>query len=300
MAATSCRVDAVLMTETWKVSTGLLDQASAEALAGRIECMLDLEGAVVAAYETEPDSGDWAVDVYFGVVKPDEHEVARLFDGQAVTVEKLPEVDWVSRSQSLLKPIRAGRFYVHGQHDRHTRPSGAICIEMQAGQAFGTGHHGTTQGCLLAIDHVLRREKQLERRVLDLGCGSAILAIAYALAAKRPVIASDIDPVAIATARGNAQLNQASALVETFVAAGMRDRRLSGIQQFDLLIANILAGPLQRMKPEIARALAPEGQLILSGITVDQEARLLGSYRPFGLTLQRRWRLEGWSTLLLS
>lgn len=295
----SCTSDAVLMTETWKVSTGLLGRVEAEVLAEQIERVCDLEEAVVSAFEIEPDSGDWRVEVYFGCAEPSQAEIKGLFGDQPAELEKLPQIDWVSRSQSLLKPIRAGRFYVHGEHDRDTRKPGSICIEMQAGQAFGTGHHGTTQGCLLAIDYVLRRGGA-GGNVLDLGCGSAILSIAYALAAKQRVLASDIDPIAITTAQDNAVLNQAQNFVEAFVAPGMRDRRLTGHGQFDLIIANILAAPLQRMKQDIAGALAGDGLLILSGITIDQENRLLGAYRPFGLTLRQRWRLDGWSTLLLS
>ncbi len=276
----------------------MLEHGEAEALAAQIGESGDAEEIVVSAFEVAVDSGDWCVEAYFGGKAPSKQQIERLFGGLAVQCEKLPDTDWVSRSQSLLKPIRARRFFVHGEHDRHKRPAGSISIEIQAGQAFGTGHHGTTQGCLLALDHVLRRG--CPTKVLDLGCGSAILAIAFASASKQQVLASDIDPVAIATARENGRLNGASGFVAAFVAPGMHHSRLCRPGQFDLIIANILASPLQRMKRDIVRALAGDGQLILSGITVDQEARLLGSYRPFGLSLRRRWRIDGWSTLLLS
>ncbi|MEM7425093.1 MAG: 50S ribosomal protein L11 methyltransferase [Pseudomonadota bacterium] len=285
------------MTETWKVSTGLLSRAAAEGLAARIDEAASESGIVVAAFAVEPDSADWRVEAYVGERPPARELIAELFGDLPVVTEKLPPADWVARSQSLLKPIRAGRFFIHGEHDRDKRISGAVCVEIQAGQAFGTGHHGTTRGCLLAIDHVLRHQRP--KRMLDLGCGSAILAIAAARAVRQPVLAGDVDPVAVSTAKQNARLNQAAGLVDTVVAAGMRGPKLCPPNRFDLIVANILAGPLQSMKRDIAHALSPGGQLILSGITVDQECRLLGAYRPFGLFLHRRWRPDGWSTLLL-
>lgn len=239
----------------------------------------------------------WCVEVYFQDQTPDPDELGRLFASRLITTEKLPDTDWVSHSQSQLAPIRAGRFFVHGEHDRSRRPASGVSIEIQAGQAFGTGHHGTTRGCLLALDDLLNR-KQPET-VLDVGCGSAVLAIAFALATKRRALASDIDPVAIEVARANAHSNQAGNLVQTVVAGGADHPQIRAFAPAELVMANILAKPLTDMKADLAGCVAPGGCLILSGITVDQESRLLGSYRPLGLTLQKRWRLEGWSTLLL-
>ncbi|MEM1201513.1 MAG: 50S ribosomal protein L11 methyltransferase, partial [Pseudomonadota bacterium] len=269
------------MTQTWKVTTELLHKDAAEPLAERLEDALDGEPVVVSAFETEPDTGIWTVEVYFQGQLPSDAELERLFGPVSLSSELLPDTDWVSHSQSQLTPIRAGRFFVHGEHDRSLRPAAGVSIEIQAGQAFGTGHHGTTRGCLLAIDHVLRWARP--KTALDVGCGSAVLSIAFALATRRNVLASDIDPVAIDVARSNARLNEAGAFVQTVVASGVEASAIRAFTPSQLVIANILANPLCRMKAGLAGAVAPGGHLILSGITVDQERRLLGSYAPFGL-----------------
>ena len=286
-----------LMTQTWKVSTALLQQLDAENLADQITSTLLDDEAVVSAYEKDPENQLWCVEIYFQGEVPDQTELVRLFGGQTLTKEQLPDTDWVSHSQSQLAPIQAGRFFVHGAHDRHRRPASGVSVEIQAGQAFGTGHHGTTRGCLLALDDLLNRARP--ETVLDVGCGSAVLAIAFALATKRCALAGDIDPVAIEVARANARNNQAAGLVHTVVATGTGHPTIRAFTPAQLVMANILAKPLMDMKASLAACVAPGGWLILSGITVDQETRLLGSYRPFGLSLRKRWRLEGWSTLLL-
>ena len=287
----------MLMTEIWKVSTNLLAKEDAEALADTVSARCADDGVVVAAFEVNVKTALWRVEAYFENGLPDPPELQALFDGQSFESELLPDTDWVSHSQSGLSPIRAGRFYVHGAHDRHTRPTGAVCIEIQAGQAFGTGHHGTTRGCLLALDDVLRRLSPLS--ALDVGCGSAVLAIAFGRAVRRPAYASDIDPVAIRVAAGNIAENQASAFVRPLVAVGVDHPEIAGNGPFELVFANILAAPLTAMKKPLSETVATNGRLVLSGITVDQEDRLLAAYRPFGLVLEKRWQLDGWSTLLL-
>ncbi len=287
-----------LMTQTWKVTTELLRKDAAEPLAERLEEALDGEPVVVSAFETDPDTGFWTVEVYFQGQLPAEADLDQLFGPVGRSSELLPDTDWVSHSQSQLTPIRAGRFFVHGAHDRRLRPAAGISIEIQAGQAFGTGHHGTTRGCLLAIDDVLKWVRPAT--ALDVGCGSAVLSIAFALATRRKVLASDIDPVAVGVADSNARLNEAGTFVHTVVAGGVENPAIRAFAPAELVIANILAKPLCQMKAGLAAAVAPGGHLILSGITVDQERRLIGSYAPFGLVFQRRWRLDGWSTLLLA
>ncbi|MEM8687052.1 MAG: 50S ribosomal protein L11 methyltransferase [Pseudomonadota bacterium] len=286
------------MTQTWKVTTEFLHQDAAVPLVERLEEALDGEPVVVSTFETDPAAGWWTVEVYFQDRVPSEADLERLFGTVRRSSERLPDADWVSHSQSQLTPIRAGRFFVHGAHDRSLRPAAGISIEIQAGQAFGTGHHGTTRGCLLAIDDVLRRA--CPARALDVGCGSAVLAIAFALATRRRVLASDIDPVAVAVGKSNARLNAAGTLVHTVIAGGVENPEIRAFTPSELVIANILAKPLCQMKAGLAAAVAPGGHLILSGITVDQERRLLGSYGPFGLVFQKCWRLDGWSTLLLA
>ena len=162
--------------------------------------------------------------------------------------EALPDIDWVARSLEGLKPVRAGRFFVHGAHDRTLSHVGSIAIEIEAGLAFGTGHHGTTAGCLEMIDRVVRRERP--RNALDLGAGSAVLAIAVAKLGRIPVLATDIDPVAIRVARQNVRLNGASAYVQAVTATGFHHPAFAANAPFDLIVANILARPLMQLAPE--------------------------------------------------
>ncbi len=223
-------------------------------------------------------------------------------------VAPIEDRDWVSESQKLLAPVRAGRFFIHGSHDRHRRPQAGIALEVDAGQAFGTGQHATTRGCLLLIDGLLRRHPS-PRRILDLGCGSGILALALARAGGRPVIASDIDPIAIDVARKTARRNAVPVratvgpakgpAIAPVVASGLAHRYLRGAAPFDLVVANILAAPLLAMATPLAAALAPGGRLILSGLLRSQEARLRAAYRTRGLVLERRHLEAGWVSLAL-
>jgi len=217
---------------------------------------------------------------------------------EETAIAEVENIDWVSKSQADLAPIRAGRFFVHGSHDRHRRPLNGIAIEVDAGQAFGSGHHGTTQGCLLAFDRLLKQGRP--RRVLDLGCGSGLLAIAAARAARCPVIASDIDPVAIRVARYNIGLNAAGPLVRAVTAPGTRHRMIREAAPYDVVFANILARPLVMLAPRIREVLAPGGRAIVSGLTPDQEARVISAYLRQGVVLERRLRHMGWSTLVLA
>lgn len=189
--------------------------------------------------------------------------------------ETLPEVDWVARSLEGLKPVRAGRFLVHGSHDRDRRRIGDLAIQIEAGLAFGTGHHGTTAGCLEMIDRVVRRESPAN--ALDLGTGSAVLAIAIAKLAHIPVLATDIDPVAVAVAADNVRLNGVSAFVATATATGFGHPLFARRAPFDLIVANILARPLMRLAPSMRTHLAPRGSLILSGILERQRGAVIAA-----------------------
>jgi ribosomal protein L11 methyltransferase len=211
--------------------------------------------------------------------------------------ETLPEIDWVARSLEGLKPVRAGRFFVHGAHDRARRRIGDLAIEIEAGLAFGTGHHGTTSGCLDMINMVVRRESP--RNGLDLGTGSAVLAIALAKLSHIPVLATDIDPVATKVAAENARLNGVRAYVETATAPGFHHPVFAGRAPFDLIVANILARPLMRLAPEMARHVTPGGSLILSGILERQRNAVLAAYSGQKFRHVATLPREGWVTLHL-
>lgn len=223
--------------------------------------------------------------------------LARLSLSRAVEREVLPDIDWVSKSLEGLQPVRAGRFFVHGAHDRDKLQQGDIGIEIEAGQAFGTGHHGTTAGCLEMLDSVVAAEQP--KNALDLGAGSAVLAIALAKLARIPVLASDIDPVATEVAAGNVRLNGVDDLVECVTATGFDHPVFADRGPFDLILANILAGPLIELASEMARNVKPGGSLILSGILDRQEDAVLEAYRAADFHYIRTLPREGWITLHL-
>jgi len=212
-----------------------------------------------------------------------------------VESEILPDIDWVTKSLEGLAPIRTGRFLIHGSHDRARRRIGDIGIEIDAGQAFGTGHHGTTSGCLDALWQVARRERP--RNALDLGTGSAVLAIALAKIARIPVLATDIDPVATKVAAGNVRLNGVEAWVETRRAAGFHDPLFGERGPFDLIVANILARPLMKLAPSMALHLSQGGSLILSGILDRQRRAVIAAYSTQGFRHVSTLSREGWVTL---
>ena len=205
--------------------------------------------------------------------------------------------DWVKATLEQLVPVRAGRFIVHGQHDRSKVPANKLGIEIEAALAFGTGHHGTTRGCLLLLDHVLKAWRP--RRVLDLGTGTGVLAIAAAKALRIRVLASDIDPLSVRVAAENARLNGTGDLVEAIGATGFAAPEFAQRGPFDLVLANILANPLRQMATPMARHLAPSALVILSGLLPPQAQSVIAAYRGRGLVLKRHIQIEGWSSLLL-
>lgn len=211
--------------------------------------------------------------------------------------ETVPDIDWVAKSLEGLKPVRAGCFLVHGSHDRDRCEPDDICIEIDAGQAFGTGHHGTTSGCLELIEAVIAKKRP--KNALDLGAGSAVLAIAIARLAKIPVLATDIDPVAVEVAAQNIRLNGVAELVEAVTAAGFDHPAVRERRRFDLIVANILAGPLIELAPDMARHVSPGGALILSGILERQGDGVLQAYAAQGFRHARTLPREGWVTLHL-
>ena len=206
--------------------------------------------------------------------------------------------DWVAESQAALPPIRAGRFFVYGSHDAGKVPAGAIALHIEAAQAFGTGHHGTTRGCLLALDDLLKRGAA-PKRILDVGCGTGVLAIAAAKTLRAPAIASDIDPLSVEITEENARLNGVESAVIAVTATGVNHFVLRKGAPYDLIFANILAKPLIELAPEIARLLRPGGQVILSGLLDRQAGAVTAAYRSAGLRSQRRRSLAGWATLVM-
>jgi len=245
----------------------------------------------------------WRIEAYYAC-PPEPDTLARDLEaavGRAVAlpvVVAVPDANWVAISQAALPPVRIGRFVIHGSHDRRRVVRGPNSIEIEAGEAFGTAHHATTQGCLRAIDR-LAHAKPSMRRVLDLGCGSGVLAIAVARTMPRAdILASDIDQRSVEVAAENASLNRAASRIRTVRAMGLahRDLRRGG---FDLILANILAGPLLKLAGPLSKAAARKGTIVLSGLLTSQAPQVIATYRSAGFVLLDHWRSYGWSTLVL-
>ena len=257
--------------------------------------------AAIAAFEG-PD-GRWDITVHFAD-PPDQASIRELVGiaaGEAaardIAFDTVEAKDWVKATLEELVPVPAGRFLVHGQHDRLRVPPNKLGIEIEAALAFGTGHHGTTRGCLLLLDHVLKA--YYPRRVLDLGTGTGVLAIAAAKALHRVVLASDIDPASVRVARENARLNETAHLVQAICATGFSAPQFAQSGPFDLVLANILANPLRQLATPMTRHLAPSALVILSGLLTPQAAGVIAAYRARGLVPVRHLKVEGWSSLLL-
>lgn len=274
----------------WKASVTVAKERARD-VAALFEITPPMPQAVLI--DEEPFGKSATVEALYAQM-PDGDLLSRLAE-LPIHVGLVPDQDWIRLSQEGLPPVRAGRFFVYGAHDKGAVPSGVIPLRIEAGLAFGTGHHESTALCLALLSHIARRRSF--GHALDLGCGTGVLAIAAARLWKRRVVAADIDPVAIAVARENVSLNSASPLVRTHVADGVPNAARG--RRFDLILANILASPLTRLAPQIARALGPRGVLILSGILCWQENLVLGFYRPHGLVLRERRRDGNWSALLL-
>jgi ribosomal protein L11 methyltransferase len=257
--------------------------------------------AAIAAFEGP--NGRWDITVHFAEA-PDQgaiRELVRLAAGdevaQDIGFDTVEAKDWVKATLDELVPVRAGRFIVHGQHDRSKVPPNKLGIEIEAALAFGTGHHGTTRGCLLLLDQVLKAH--FPRRVLDLGTGTGVLAIAAAKALRIEVLASDIDPLSVRVGRDNARLNGTGNWVETIRATGFSAPQFAQRGPFDLVLANILANPLRQMATPMARHLARSARVILSGLLPHQAQGVIAAYRARGIVLERHIQIDGWSSLLM-
>ncbi len=277
-------------------------RSDADRIFAALETEFEAEGFPIAVMEIDEDRDIHEVSLYTdGDVDETQQRIrevlASLSLDKQIECETLPDVDWVAKSLEGLKPVRAGGFVVHGSHDRDEPREGEMAIEIEAGLAFGTGHHGTTSGCLEMLEQVVRQEKP--RNALDLGTGSAVLAIAVAKLAHIPVLATDIDPIATDVAADNVRLNGVSDHVETETATGFDHPVFAARGPFDLVIANILAGPLIELAPSMVQHVAPGGSIILSGILDRQGDAVLAAYTSQGFRHIRTLLREGWVTLHL-
>lgn len=273
----------------WKASVALA-KAEAPDMASLLELASEPQAVLIAE---EPFGANAVVEALY-TEEPDAAQLSRIA-GRAITVEPLPDQDWIRLSQEGLPPVRAGRFFVYGAHDAGQVPHGVIPMRIEAGLAFGTGHHETTALCLAVLSDLARRRAYAN--VLDLGCGTGLLAIGAAKLWRRLVLASDIDPVAVEVTEENAAGNGVAPLVRAVTADGLVNPLLASSAPYDLIVANILAGPLTRLAPQIVKALAPGATLVLSGLLHNQEAMVLSFYHR--LRFKSRHRQGPWSALVL-
>jgi ribosomal protein L11 methyltransferase len=283
------------------------DERRARAVADLIVESFEPAEAASTAFETDelwPGGGKaWLMEAYFGW-EPDEAAIRALIaaasdeaTARSASFGLTEKRDWVANSLAGLKPVRAGRFLVHGRHDRARVAANDVAIEIEAGLAFGTGHHGTTRGCLLHFDRMLKRRRP--KRVLDVGCGAGVLAIAAAKVLRRKIWLGDIDPVAAAVADGNAGHNGVGVLCRAVVSRGVENVRLREGAPYDLVFANILAKPLRLLAPSLAAVMSADGEAIASGLLLADVAGVLASWRAQGFHLAERIDLEDWASLRL-
>ena len=284
---------------TWTALTTLDGKDAAEALGAAME-NLTPEPTGIGVFEVEDDSGLWEVGGYF-TEQPDAAGLALLASmhgAKDFTVSELPEVDWVAHVKRELAPVEAGRFFVYGSHDADKLPADKIGLLIEAAMAFGTGHHGTTLGCLRALDRVANGGF-VGKNVADIGCGTAVLAMAAARIWPQPVLAGDIDQVAVDVARANVAANHLDERVHCVEAAGFDAPELREAAPFDLVFANILKGPLIGLAPDMGESIQPGGYAILSGILNPQADEVIGVYAQNGFNLIHREEIVDWTTLTL-
>ena len=284
---------------TYTALTTLPGKSQAEALGEALEA-LEPAPTGVGVFEVEDGKGIWEVGGYF-LEAPDDIDLALLsaaFGAGPFVVSEVPDQDWVAKVRRELPPVEAGRFFVYGSHDAALLPEGRIGLLIEAAMAFGTGHHGTTLGCLRAYDRLLDDGQRFDN-VLDLGCGTAVLAMSAARMGAAHVLASDIDPVAVEVALANVKANGLVGRVACVESIGFDSPDLRAGAPFDLIFANILKGPLIELAPDMAAHLAPGGRAILSGLLVEQADEIVEVYQGQGLALETREDLGEWSALTL-
>lgn len=284
---------------TWTALTQTSGRIAADALAERGEDLTP-EPVGSGVFEIEDGRDRWEVGLYF-TEAPDEIALALIAmsaGADPFVISELPEVDWVAHVRRELTPVEAGRFFVYGGHDADRVPEGAEALLIEAAMAFGTGHHGTTKGCLLALDRLVEAGFAPER-IVDIGCGTAVLAMAAARVFPVIVLAGDIDPQAVDVARANVIANGLDGRVECVEAMGFDHPLIENAAPFDLVFANILKQPLIDLVPDMARSIAHGGRAILSGVLTTQADEVIAAYAGGGLALERRDDYGDWSTLVM-
>ncbi len=281
------------------VVLGGLSHGAALALMDRIEGHMLLDPVVVTINETDESQGHWETIAWFETEFEADAALELLrWHAPHAQIIAVPDRDWVRESLAGLAPVTAGRFFLHGSHDRPSRRVGGVSLEIDAGTAFGTGHHGTTSGCLLAFDAILK--KSCPQRILDLGTGTGVLALSGAISLRKKVLATDIDAEAIRVTKLNAKRNHLGPWLEAVVATGLHHRKITTHAPYDLIFANILARPLAQLATGLSRLLAPRGTIILSGLTCDQERWIRAAYRGCGLCVQRSIHSGNWVALVMT
>lgn len=284
---------------TFTAFTTLTDKTKAEALGEALERLVP-EPYGVGVFEVEDGTGVWEVGGYF-IEVPDEAGLALLgmaFDAKPFVVSELPETDWVAHVRRELAPVEAGRFFVYGAHDADKVPDDCEPLLIEAAMAFGTGHHGTTLGCLKALDKLVEQGFHA-KNCIDVGCGTAVLAMAAARIWPENVRASDIDQQAVDVAEANVKANNLEGRVTCLEAAGFAHDDIEAVAPYDLVFANILMAPLIGLAPDMAEFLAPEGYAILSGILNEQADDVIRVYAENGIKLISRDEITEWTTLIL-
>lgn len=280
--------------------TTIAGREPAEDLAADIE-ELEIEPYAVGVTEIEDGSGLYEVGAHF-MTPPDEIQLmllAAMYGAKPFLVSEVPDIDWVAKVKRELAPVVAGRFFVHGAHDADKIPAGSEPLLIEAAMAFGTGHHGTTLGCLRALDRMIERG-ETRHKVADIGAGTAVLAMAAARVWPGVVIASDIDPVAVETAAANVKANGLEGRVICVEAPGFDSPALADAGPFDLIFANILKGPLIALSADMAGATQSGGQVILSGLLVEQAEEIISVYTQNGFNLAEREDIGEWTALVLT
>ena len=283
---------------TFTALTTLLGKRNATDLGNALERLLP-EPIGVGVFELEDGSGFWEVGAYFSE-KPSDVSLALLaaaFQAEEFKISELPQIDWVSKVQRSLKPVIAGRFFVYGSHDSNKVPSNCEPLLIEASMAFGTGHHGTTKGCLLALEQIISDGFDA-KNVIDVGCGTAVLAMAAARVFSANIIASDIDSVAFSVAKTNVLANGLDKSIRCFEASGFSHDQIKTTGSFDLIFANILMKPLLSLAADISRYSLSGGYVVLSGILCEQAELVTNRYIKVGFSLSREIKIDEWVTLI--